>query len=322
MTPRCAVPQIGRQFLHQFETVSASPAGGTGRRDRGDRARGSATASTRGARSHARAQATAAVDTPFRPVVPATDALVTDHGGAPVDAARVLWDELLGPGGDTARAVPRGTTVRLTDVDGDACANLLLYNADRNVERLNVADTTKVQWQAYLGAGSVLLSDMGRVLASIVVDTVGAHDTLCGASNRAAQRRQVRLRDRARCMPERARPLRCRAREARPRPARHRSERELLQVGHASRRTGRSVFHGDRSRPGAVVELRAELPLLVVVANTPHVLDARSEYTVGPLRVTAWTGEATTRADPAWSSTPERERAFLQTEELLREGAW
>ena len=31
-------------------------------------------------------------------------------------------------------------------------------------ERLNVADTVKVQWQAYLGAGRLLLSDMGRVL--------------------------------------------------------------------------------------------------------------------------------------------------------------
>ena len=34
----------------------------------------------------------------------------------------------------------------------------------RTAERLNVADTVKVQWQAYLGPGAVLLSDMGRAL--------------------------------------------------------------------------------------------------------------------------------------------------------------
>ena len=60
--------------------------------------------------------------------------------------------------------LPRGAVVRLTDLEGDACANLLVYNAAQPFERLNVADTVKVQWQAYLGAGSLLLSDMGRVL--------------------------------------------------------------------------------------------------------------------------------------------------------------
>ena len=48
----------------------------------------------------------------------------------------------------------------------------------------------KVQWKAYLGAGMLLLSDMGRVLASIVEDTSGTHDALCGASNAAANERR------------------------------------------------------------------------------------------------------------------------------------
>jgi uncharacterized protein YcgI (DUF1989 family) len=76
-------------------------------------------------------------------------------------------------------------------------------------------------------------------------------------------------------------------------------------------------FVGDHSRPGAVVELRAELPVIVVVANTPHVLDPRPEYTVGPLRLTAWSDRPTARDDPAWSASPESERAFLQTEEFV-----
>ncbi|MFX5693267.1 DUF1989 domain-containing protein, partial [Acinetobacter baumannii] len=50
-------------------------------------------------------------------------------------------------------------------------------------ERLNHADTIKVQWAASLRKGRVILSDMGRVLFSIVEETTGgAHDTLAGAS--------------------------------------------------------------------------------------------------------------------------------------------
>ena len=79
-----------------------------------------------------------------------------------------------------------GAKLRLTDLDGDTCAGLGLHRADRPAERLNVADTVKVQWQAYLGPGSLLLSGQGRVLAAVVEDTSGRHDAFCGTSTRAA----------------------------------------------------------------------------------------------------------------------------------------
>ena len=67
-----------------------------------------------------------------------------------------------------------------------ACAHLLLYRADAPWERLNVADTVKVPWQAYLGAGHPLLSDQGRVLATLVADGSGRHDALCGTTSLAS----------------------------------------------------------------------------------------------------------------------------------------
>ena len=77
-----------------------------------------------------------------------------------------------------SKVLARGTRLRLRDLDGAACAHLLLYRADAPWERLNVADTVKVPWQAYLGAGHPLLSDQGRVLATVVADTSGQHDAL------------------------------------------------------------------------------------------------------------------------------------------------
>src|ERR1700716_4181978 len=97
-----------------------------------------------------------------------------------VDPSRLLWAEAVPPGSYATRVLGRGTRLRLIDPDGGACAHLLIFRAEAPWERLNVADTIKVPWQAYLGTGHPLLSDQGRVLATLVADSSGHHDTLCG----------------------------------------------------------------------------------------------------------------------------------------------
>jgi uncharacterized protein len=49
------------------------------------------------------------------------------------------------------------------------------------------------------------------------------------------------------------------------------------------------------------------------VANTTHPLDPASEWHASTLGITAWRGEPTRPGDPAWSSSPERQRAYLNT---------
>ena len=107
-------------------------------------------------------------------------------------ADRVVWDETLGAGDYAGRVLERGWRLRLENLGGDGCVNLLVMNADQPAERLNVADTVKVQWRAYLDRGALLLSDMGRVLMSITEDTCGNHDTFCGASTASAPRSRFR----------------------------------------------------------------------------------------------------------------------------------
>lgn len=251
------------------------------------------TADPRGARDHARAQAGSA-DVVDRPTVPATDAVDLPVG---VDAATVLWDERLGPGGYASRTLPRGSRLRLTDLEGRGCVGLVLHAARAPQERLNVADTGKLQWNAYLGPGSMLLSDMGRVLASVLEDTCGAHDLLCGVSATGRERLLLAL-------------------------ARHDlGRRDLppnvnLFKGAAVADDGALSFV-DRSSPGAHVELRAELELLVCLANVPHPLDDGGRP-AGPVRVTAWRGTAAAADDALRVATPESLRAFQNVEELVR----
>ncbi|EOM76626.1 DUF1989 domain-containing protein [Rhodococcus rhodnii] len=266
----------------------------------------SATSTTEGARSHARAQEGTVVHT--APTVPASRAESLPDG---VTGDDVLWSDRIPGGGYAHRVLAAGTCVRLTDLDGDACASLVLFNADAPWERLNVADTVKIQWQVYADEGYLLLSDQARVLATIVGDDSQRHDLIYGASSRA--RNEERYGD---------------GQIQGPSPA----GRELLAVAAAKNGLGRrdlpptaSLFQGVRidgeghpqwtgsAGAGASVTLRTELPVVMLVANAAHPLDPRDEYTCSPIEILGWRERTTTPDDPQWSATPEGRRAYENT---------
>lgn len=238
------------------------------------------TASPTGARDHARAQAAgAAVAGPDLP--------------AGIDASRITFAQRVPGGGYTTAVLARGTRIRFTDPEGAAGAHLLLLRADAPWERLNVADTVKVPWQAYLGPGHPLLSDQGRVLATIVADTGGRHDTLCGPT--APVRTALRVAGAKHGLTPR---------DIGPTIALFRGVRVGPDGGLGA--TG-------SAGPGHSVELLIHLPLTVLVANGTHPLDDRPATA---LDVVAWqTGEPPNTAD---DSEPEYRRAVDNTEQAWR----
>jgi len=269
-------------------------------------ANGHGTETTLGARDHARAQAGAVAEA--MPTIPASR---YSHPPDNVAPDRLTWAETVAGGGYTAKVLARGTTLRLTDRDGDACAHVLLFNADQPWERLNTADTVKVPWQAYLGPSHPLLSDQGRVLASILASREGTHDALCGCTTRAGN--EARYGDGAAHGPTPA------ARELlRMAGAKHGLEaRDLGACVSFFKRVwvggDGALNYAGSQYPSSYVELRAELPLVVLIANAPHRLDPREAYTCTPLEVLAWRGAPTRPSDGLWAFTPELERAFLNT---------
>ncbi|MEV6623311.1 urea amidolyase associated protein UAAP1 [Amycolatopsis sp. NPDC051106] len=270
----------------------------------------STTATTHGARDHARAQAGTVVET--MPSIPASTWPAPPPDVAP-DA--LTWAETVAGGGYTHKVLARGTRLRLTDVDGDACAHLLLFNADQPWERLNVADTVKVQWNAYLGAKVALLSDQARVLATIVADSSGRHDALCGTST--VDGNTERYGDGAPQGPSPAGlPLFTLA------AAKNGLEPRDLPPS-------LSFFQGVRVQPGGgldftgsagagrAVELRIEIPAIVLIANVAHPVDPRPDYTVTNLEVLAWRATPSTPDSPEWTHSPEAQRAFENTADYL-----
>jgi urea carboxylase-associated protein 2 len=269
------------------------------------------TADPKSARAHARAMGGTRVEA--MPTVPAMDAAERPDG---VPAEAMLWDETIAPGGYAAKRLNRGAQLRLVDGKGDACLSMLVFNAERPIERLNIADTIKVQWNAYLGEGRLLLSDMGKVMMSITEDTSGRHDVFCGASNAASNAARYGDGDNWGEHPNaRDRFLLACAKFGLGRKDIHACVNWFKGV--TIEADGATRFDGGGA-VGAAVTLRAEMDVIVVLANCPHVLDPRPDYPVTAAHVSAWRGPVTPTDDPIRNATPEGLRAFLNVEEDLR----
>jgi len=221
-------------------------------------------------------------------------------------------------GGQTwSRRLVRHQRLILRDVEGRACVSALFYNARDPIERYNMPDTLKAQFTAYLTAGRVLYSDMGRVLCSIVADDCGWHDTISGLG--------------------RAEEARARFGEGTYQTLRndfHRNGRDNLLVELGKHGLGKRdvvsnvnffvridvdddgalSWRAGNSRAGACVELRFEMDTLVVLSNTPHPLDPEPLYHTPPVEVWICDGPVPGPEDRCRTSRSENGRGFQLTE--------
>jgi len=212
--------------------------------------------------------------------------------------------------------IRRGYILRLVDPTGRANAATLLYNPQILSERYNMADTLKAQHTSKLTKGHMLYSDMGRVLLSIVEDTLGWHDPIGGISTPDDVSRQYGT-----------------SSYQRDRNAFHRSGRELFLIELGKWGLGRQdlvanvnffsrVYVGadgalefavGHSKPGACVELRAEMDTLVVLNTAPHPMNPARDYAPGPVEVTIRRAERVREDDYCIGFRPENARAYANT---------
>lgn len=232
----------------------------------------------------------------------------------------MLDEEILGPGAMTSFVLRRGTTLRLTDLEGGANVSALLYNADMPLERYNMPDTLKAQFTAFLTAGRVLYSDMGRVLASLTADTCGWHDTLCGVID--ARNTAERYGDSS---------------YQKDRNAFHRNGKDNFLIELSKHGLGKRDLHANvnffskvvadeagnlhhtpgNSRSGAHVDVRAEMNVLVVLSNTPHPLAPAGAWAPPPVRLAVRETPLPGADDACRLSRPENGRGFVNTEALF-----
>ncbi len=243
------------------------------------------------------------------------DVFGSDGPAAPtphaIDPSSIVAQTTIPGGWYWTTRLARGQTLRIINSSGTPGVSAFFWNADDPSERYNAGDTVKVQWNARLRAGRLLLSDMGRVLLAIADDTSGRHDTLLGGSTRATAARA----------------------DSSPHPRNTRENLLLAAAKHGLdkrdiapcvtffadvRTTGDGGFcwHDDPEPANRYVDLRAAMNVLVALSNCPHPLApaARAAGSVAAIVVCA-TGDATLL--PERYRTAEAMRAFENTEALF-----
>ena len=201
------------------------------------------------------------------------------------DVARARLDETVGPGEPWTHVLAPGEVLRIVDVEGNQAVDTLLYNAEDHEDRYSAADTIRAQGNIFLTTGSQLLSSEGNVLATIAGDTCGRHDTSGGACS--AESNTCRFGHHTRPMHN------CRDNFLHGLAPLGMGKRDLVPninffMNVPVTPDGHLDIVDGISRPGAFVELRAEMPTLVVISNCPQLNNPCNGWNPTPIRLLVW----------------------------------
>jgi hypothetical protein len=211
----------------------------------------------------------------------------------------------------------QGLTLRLIDKEGGANVGMLLYNPQNLLERYNAPDTLKCQHTFKLTRGHCLYSDMGRVFCSIVADSAGWHDTVCGNTSKKMV-----------------------AEKWGERPyQQYRNDWQLngydsflvevAKYGLGKKDlaanlnlfskvsvddNGHLLFDCSTPEPGRFIDLRFEMDTLVVFHTCPHPLNPAQAYPRKPVRFQIRTSDSIADDDLCKNHCPENQRGFKNTE--------
>ncbi len=226
----------------------------------------------------------------------------------------ILLDEVLPGGARWSKIIKRGDRLRISTEDGLGSLSAMFYNADNTAERFNSADTVKLQHNAYFSKGRVLYSELGRVLFSITEDTTeGLFDAIAGISNPRIVKKNfgegdfehIRNRyyksDRENFLVELGKY--------------GMGKRDMIQAINFFRKVdvkegSKLELSSKRAEPGSYIDLRAEMDVLLLLSNTPHVMET-GEYNPSDVQLTLYKAPPVTEDDYCRNFSVQSQRAFI-----------
>ena len=178
--------------------------------------------------------------------------------------------------------VAAGHTLRIVDLEGNQAVDFLLYAAEDDAERYSAQDTVAAQGNLFLREGTVLRSNEGRPMMTIVATTVEYHDTIGGACS--CESNTLRYGHHTK--------------------AEHACVENFLEANLLEGRGKRDIVSNINffmnvpvepdgslgivdgiSAPGLSVDLRAEMDVIVVVSNCPQINNPCNGFNPTPVRM-------------------------------------
>jgi uncharacterized protein len=181
-----------------------------------------------------------------------------------------------------SRILRRGQTLRIIDSEGQQAVDALLYCAADPAERYSAQNTLRTQGAAYVGLGTALISNTGRVMARITADSCGQHDTSAGCCS--CESNAVRFGEQTRYQ----------------HACRENFILELSRYGLTKRDivsnlnffmnvpidpSGKFTVVDGISVPGNYVDITAEMDVIFVISNCPQINNPCNGFNPTPIRV-------------------------------------
>jgi uncharacterized protein len=199
----------------------------------------------------------------------------------------LVRDEIVPAGEPWMALVAAGQVLRIVDLEGNQAVDTLFYNANDTEERYSAVDTIRGQRDIYLTTGSVLRSNLGATMLTIVGDTCGRHDTLGGACS--AESNTVRYALDKRYMHScRDNFLLALARYDHGLGKRDLPSNINFFMNVPVTPEGGLEFADGISAPGRYVQLRAQMDVLVLISNCPQLNNPCNAYNPTPIQILIW----------------------------------
>lgn len=227
-----------------------------------------------------------------------------------------IWTKEFRPGEKWSGLIGKGKYIHFKALGDNANLSVLMYNMRDTSERYNMPDTLKAQYTSHLTRGNVLMSDNGRVLASIVEDSLGWHDSISGYTTRfltdekyGKTTYQEQSNDYYRCGEENFKVELVRN---------NMGKRDLVPcVNFFSKvyveEDGSMHYEKEHCKAGATVTLRTEMDMIFIASNTPNPLDPSKEYPSVPITMEVYDAPPVDLTDECVNYRSENYRAFENT---------
>ncbi|MBW4538436.1 MAG: urea carboxylase-associated family protein [Myxacorys chilensis ATA2-1-KO14] len=202
-----------------------------------------------------------------------------------LDPATAIYDEVLPARHPWAHVVKQGQILRIEDLGGNQAVDFLVYSADDPSERYSAQDTTVAQGNIYLTTDSKLISNDGGVLMTILKDTCGRHDTSGGACSCESNSVRFGLDKKYQhaCVENFLTAL----------APYGLGKRDMVSninffMNVPISEDGTLEIVDGISASGSIVDLRAEMNVLVAISNCPQMNNPCNAYNPTPIRLIIW----------------------------------
>jgi urea carboxylase-associated protein 1 len=187
---------------------------------------------------------------------------------------------VVAPGEPWSDIIRKGEILRIIDMEGQQAVDFICFNANDFNETYDTTVTVRLVSRPFLRKDDVLYSNLANPMFTMIEDTIGNHDTICGCCSAEINFLRYKVKSTPSC---RANFLRELSRHGLDSRSLVPNINFFMNIPFSA--NGEFQFKPPLSRPGDHVDLAAEMDCLAVISNCPQILNPANNYNPTPVRI-------------------------------------